>query len=156
MQQQARSLELTGSRANKWRPATPGFETSKQVALLTANEARVGYLKRTLGDGGAATLSGEGDPTPPRSPPPPPPPAPAPGEAGADLRRRSATPLTMFIAPDPALAAAAAAVATAHHRRGEDDGDGDGDATARRIRFESNPAQPDPQVSDRSGDGEIA
>lgn len=112
----------------------------------------MGYLKRTLGDGGAATLSGEGDPTPPRSPPPPPPPAPDPGEAGADLRRRSATPLTMFIAPDPALAAAA--VATAHHRRGEDD-----DATTRGepAGFGSNPIQPNPiPGSDRSGDGEIA
>lgn len=122
--------------------------------IAHGRRGRRSYLKRTLGDGGAASLSADGDPTPPRSPPPPPPPAPAPGEAGVDLRRRSATPLTMFIAPDPALAAAA--TATAHHLRGEEDGDA---RRARRIRF-GNPIQPNPiprwPGSDRSGHGEIA
>ena len=118
---------------------TPWLKQASRIAH--GRRGTRGYLKRTLGDGGPATLSAEGDPVPPRSPPPPPEPAPAPGEAGADLRRRSATPLTMFIAPDPALAAAAPAAAGAHHRRGEDDDDA---ATrGEPAGFDSNPIQQD-------------
>ena len=61
---------------------TPRLEQAGRIAHCRRGTR--GYLKRTLGDGGAATLSAEGDPVPPRSPPPPPEPAPAPGEAGAE------------------------------------------------------------------------
>jgi hypothetical protein len=78
-------------------------------------QSRVVYMKRTLGNGAAASLSVEVEASPPLlAPPPPTPPAlVAADEEGMDLRRRSATPFTMFIAPDRRQLAGPAAQ---HHR----------------------------------------